>query len=187
MEAVMSRREGVALGFFGIVIVAVALMTVYGLTIGRSTRTESAYRPEQTVNLTEQAARLEAALRANPQDLRSLVALGDTYLDLRRGGEAVGLFQRAEAINPNDTHVLSDLGNLYQQAGNYDAALQKFSRIGELEPANLGAMLHQGLLHKLKGDPAKALEIFRTLLSRNPDPQVAQMARSQVTAIEAGQ
>lgn len=187
MDAVMSRREGVALGFFGVVIVAVALMTAYGLTIGRSTKTESAYRPEQAANLEQKAASLEAALRANPQDLRSLISLGDTYLDLRRGGEAVPLFQRAEAMNPNDTHVLSDLGNLYQQAGNYDAALQKFSRIIDLEPANLGAMLHQGLLYKLKGDPAKALEIFRTLLSRNPDPQVAQMAKSQITAIEGGQ
>jgi len=184
MEAVRTRREAVTLGFFGLVGVAVTLMTVYYLG-GGAPKGRDAHVQDQTTALRNQAARLEASLQANPNDLETLVALGDTYLELRQGRKALAVFEKAEALAPDDVHVLSDLGTIYQQTGRYDEALAKFGRVVELDPSQLGAVLHMGIIYRYrKGDDAKALEMFKRVLEGMPDPRLAEMARREIAKIE---
>ena len=186
MEATLSRRESVVVGFFWIVVVAVALMTVYQVATGGASRKEREDHAEaQTEVLDQKIANLEAAVRANPQDLRALVTLGDTLLDARRGREALRVFLKAEAIAPDDTHVLSDLGTIYQQSGQLEKALTKFTRVVELDPSQMGARVHMAILYQNTGDAAKALETLNTALAMNPEPRYAEMIRTQIAKLEA--
>ncbi len=185
MGAVQSRREAVALAFFGLMAVTALLMTAYQLGSGGPKGRER-HVQDQVQRLRERAARLEEAVRANPGDLRTLVALGDVYLDLGQPRQALQVFQRAEKLAPDDVHVLSDLGSLYQRFGRYDEALAKFARVVEVAPDRLGALVHMGLIYRYnKGNPEKALEIFREVLGRNPDPRLAEMAEREIAKIEA--
>ena len=187
MEAVRTRREAVALGFFGVVVVAVTLMTGYQL-FSDAPKGREAHVQDQTAALRNRAAQLEAALRTNPRDVDTMVALGDAYLELRQGEQALAVFEKAQVLAPDNIHVLSDLGSIYQQTGRYDEALEKFGRVVELDPTRLGALVHMGIIYRYrKGDDAKALEIFRDVLARNPDPRLAEMARREIAKIEAQQ
>ncbi|MEW6489839.1 MAG: tetratricopeptide repeat protein [Thermodesulfobacteriota bacterium] len=186
MEATLSRREGVVVGFFWIVVVAVGLLVAYQAVTGGASRQERAAHAEaQTEVLEKKIANLEAAARANPNNLQGLVTLGDAYLDSRRGQDALRVFLQAETIAPDDVHVLSDLGTIYQQSGRVDEALAKFGRIVELDPSQVSARVHLGLLYQSTGNAQKALETFKAALALNPEPRYAEMIRSQITKLES--
>ena len=186
MEATLSRREGVVVGFFWIVVVAVTLLTAYQVVTGGASHEERADHAEaQTEVLEKKIANLEAAVRANPTDLRGLVTLGDTLLDARRGQDALGVFLKAKGVAPDDTHVLSDLATIYQQAGQYENALSHFARVVELDPSQTGARVHMAQIYQNTGRMRKALETFRSALAANPDPKYVKMIRSQIAKIES--
>lgn len=186
MEATLTRREGVVVGFFWIVVVAVVLMTAYQLVTGGASRDERAEHAEaQTETLEKKIANLEAAVRANPKDLRGLVTLGDALLDARRGRNALQAFLQAEAVAPNDVHVLSDLGTIYQQSGQYEEALAKLARVVELDPSQMGARVHMAQIYQHTGNVPKALETLKAALALNPEPRYEQTIRSQIAKIES--
>ena len=185
MEAIRSRREAVALWFFGLMAVVALLMTVYQLGSGGA-KGRDRHVQDQTRALQERVVQLEEKLRADPTDLRTLVALGDAYMDLGQGRQALQVFQRAEQVAPQDVHVLSDLGSLYQRFGRYDEALAKFARVLELDPNRVGALVHMGLIYRYnKGDLQTALEIFEQVLARDADPRLADMAQREIEKIRA--
>ncbi len=185
MEAVQSRREAVALAFFGLMAVTALLMTVYQLGSG-GPKGRDRHVQDQAQRLRERAVRLEETVRTNPGDLKALVALGDVYLDLGQPRQALRVFQKAEKVDPDDVHVLSDLGSLYQRFGRYDEALAKFRRVVELDPDRLGALVHMALIYRYnKDDPEKALDLLRQVLQGNPDPRLADMAEREIAKIEA--
>jgi cytochrome c-type biogenesis protein CcmH/NrfG len=189
MEATLSRREGVVVGFFWIVVVAVALMTVYQVATGGAARKErEAHADEaQSEALEKKIANLGAAVQANPKDLRGLVTLGDTLLDARRGRDALRAFLQAEAVAPDDVHVLSDLGTIYQQSGQYEEALAKLARVVELDPSQVGARIHMAQIYQNTGNMPKALGTLKAALALNPEPRFEQMIRSQIAKIESEQ
>ena len=186
VEATLSRREGVVVGFFWIVVLAVVVLTAYQAVVGSASREERAEHAEaQTDILAKKISNLEAAVRANPKDLRGLITLGDTLLDARRGRDALNVFLQAEAIAPNDVHVLSDLGTIYQQSGQFENALAKFSRVVELDPSQIGARVHLAQLYQHVGNVPKALETLKAALALNPEPRYDQMIRGQIAKIES--
>ncbi len=185
MHVLSNRREGVVLGFFWVVVVAVTGMTGYRLVTGGESSRQVHAREEAARALENKLARLEAAVQAEPGNLRNLVALGDAYLDARQTRQALAVFQRAETVAPDDPHVLSDLGTLYQGLGRYDDAIAKFTRVIQVAPDRLGARYHLGMIYQYnKGDSATALAILRDLLDRNPDPRLAELVRAEIAKIE---
>ncbi len=186
MEGTLSRRESVVVGFFWISVVAVALMTVYEVATGKAARAEQEEHAEAGAEgVEDKIADLEAAVRANPGDVRSLIILGDAYLDSRRGYDALRIFLKVEAIAPDNVHVLKDLGTIYQQTGRLEDALVKFARVVELDPSQTGAQVHLALLYQNTGNLPRALEVLKAALATNSDPRYAEMIRAQIKKIES--
>jgi cytochrome c-type biogenesis protein CcmH/NrfG len=184
MEAVRTRRERVAVGFFAVVTISVTLLTGYRLLAGASPGPKADHREDQSAALEKKATALEASLRTKPEDVRGLISLGDTYLDLRDGARALPIFERAERIAPGDAHVQTDLGNLYQQMGRLDVALEKFSRALQLDPSHAGVLLSIAIVHQAQGNRDKARGTLHALLAKNPEPQLADAARKLLAKIE---
>ena len=185
MEVVRTGRERVAIGFFSMVALSVALMTGYHLLAGGGKKLEAAHQEEQPAALAKRASALEASVQANPQDVRALISLGDTYLELRDGARALPVFERAERIAPGDAHVQTDLGTLYQEMGRHDAALEKFNKALTLDPTHASVLLNIAAIHQHQGNRDKARGAIQALLAGNPDPQLANSARRMLAQIEA--
>lgn len=185
MSAVVSRREVAVLGFFWAVAVGIAVMTLVNLAADPAPRPQRQAQAPEGAAMETHIARLEAHVQAEPTDIEALVALGDAYLDTRRGMEAFRLFQRAVELEPGHVHALSDLAGLYQQIGQYDKALETYRRAYESQPEHSSSLLNMALIYsRHKGENAKALELLRTFLAGNPEAQLIATAEREIARIE---
>lgn len=183
MEAIATRREIVVRGFFWALLVSVSLMTAYFLAIDGANKPPVAQ--QNPADQQQQVSMFKAALEKKPNDLRTLVSLGDTYLNMNNVRDAYRIFLRAEKVAPNDAHVLNDLGSIYQQIGQYDRALDSYRRAYQSKPDHSSSLLNMALIYSQhKGEYAKALELLRTFLAGNPEVQLIGTAKQEIARIE---
>ena len=185
MSATFNRREGAIIGFFWMVTVVVALMTVVNLVRGPSVKPRQQAQAPNTAAIEARIAQVEARLKTVPGDVEAMVALGDLYLETQRGMEGFRLFQRAVEIEPGNVHALNDLGSLYQQLGQSDKALESYRRAYESKPDHSAPLLNMALIYSRdKGDNAKAMELLRRFLASNPEAQLIAIAQQEIARIE---
>lgn len=185
MSATISRREWAVIGFFWVVTVVVALMTVVNLARGPSDKLRQQGQAPNTAVIEARIAQIEERLKTVPGDVEAMVALGDLYLETQRGMEGLRLFQRAVEIEPGNVHALSDLGGLYQQFGQSDKALESYRRAYESKPDHSAPLLNMALIYSRdKGDNAKALELLRRFLASNPEAQLVATAEQEIARIK---
>jgi len=181
----ISRREGAVLGFFWVVTIAVAVMTVVNLVKSPASKTCETQTAPDTAAVEGRIAQIKAKLAAAPEDVEAMVALGDIYLDTRRAQEAFQLFQRVVELNPGHTHALSDLGILHEQNGQFDKALENYRRAYESQPGQSSLLLNMALIYsRQQGENAKALKLLRTFLASNPEAQLVATANQEIARIE---
>jgi cytochrome c-type biogenesis protein CcmH/NrfG len=177
-----TRRETVVRGFFWALLVTVSLLSAYFLITGGTAKRDD--RAHETANVQQQIAQLSAVLQSNPNDLQTLISLGDLYLNTNNIRDAYQIFLRAEKVDPENVHVLSDLGGIYQQVGSHDKALDAYQRAYRIDPGHGSLLLNMALIYsRHKGDTAKALELLEQFLAGNPDPQMAATARQEIDRI----
>ena len=182
----MNRKEKVFTAFLWVTLAGILMMTL--MAVGQKTRdskgttVESGYfDSSENQGKIEQ---LERVLTANPDDFSALVALGDLYYDMKSNDEAISYFLRAEKLRPRDTHVLNDLGNLYSRQGNSDLAISKFQAAYDVDPTHLVSLYNVAQIYMLKKrDNQKALELFREILSKNPNEELRQAIEREMNSI----
>lgn len=183
MDIIKTRRESVTRGFFWGLLIAVTLLTVYSLVTGGPEKGEDKEHGQADVQ--QQVNQYKAALEVNPKDLNTLITLGDLYLNNKKVMEAWKVFTQAQKIAPNDSHVLMDLGGVHQQIGKYDRALENYQRAYEIKPSHLDPLMNMAMIYSQnKKDYPKALELYKTVLGSNPEPQIAAKANQEIANIE---
>ena len=187
MEPTHTRREKVVVAFFSMVAISVTLLTGYRLLASGGPKHEVAHQEDQSAALVKRAADFEASLRTNPEDVRTMVSLGDTYLELRDSTRALPLFEKAERIVPGDAHVQMDLGSLYLNMGRSAAALEKYERAFALAPDEGAVLLNIAVLHNAQGNRDKARGALQALLAMNTEASIKDMGRKLLEKIEAAQ
>jgi tetratricopeptide (TPR) repeat protein len=106
-------------------------------------------------------------------EVRSQLALAQTYAELGQRAEALHLLERLALANPEDGEIAftrasllgrgSDPGELETAFELYEAAAKQSPRLGAL------ARLHQGVIRARLGDGAGALQIWREQLALQPE------------------
>jgi len=124
----------------------------------------------------------ERAFKAEPNDFKILVALGDTNFDLRRYEEAEKWYQFALKQNPNDATVRMDLGLSFylRSPRDLDKAIAAYRDALKIDPRHEKTLqnLTQALIDR--GAKASAGETLKRLEEVNPgNPSIAQF-RSQL-------
>jgi cytochrome c-type biogenesis protein CcmH/NrfG len=182
MAITKTRREGVARGFFWGLLLSILVLTGYFLVTGGPEK--GGGKEHGQANVEQQIKQYRAALEKNPQDLNTLITLGDLYLNTNKTMEAWKIFTQAQKIAPNDTHVLIDLGGIYYQIGKVDKALESYERAYALSPSHLDPLMNMAKIYSRdKKDFTKALELYRKILDSNPDPQMAARAQQEISDI----
>lgn len=182
---IVSRREKAANGFFIVVIIAIAAMTLGVLLRGQAEKPQQAQAAPSAATLEARISQFSKLLKTAPNDVAALVGLGDAYLDSNRAMEAFKLFQKAVELEPGNVHALSDLASLYQQIGKYDMAIESYRTAYEAQPDHTGSLLNMALIYgRHKKEYPKALELLQTFLNNNPEPQLIANAEQEIARIK---
>lgn len=101
---------------------------------------------------------LKARLDANPNDYKTLSALGDLYFQTSRYMEAIQTYDRAIAINPMSADCLNDRGLALFYTGDLPAALDSFDQANAADPGYVNAWLSKGYVLFASGRYQEAIE-----------------------------
>lgn len=114
----------------------------------------------------EAASIFHAALKANPYDEPSLVALGDMALKQGNFQQSKSYFDRALKINPNDSEANFGLAKTFIGMNQSKQALPVLEKAVQLDPTNASAHFRLATLYRQQGreqDARKQLAIFQRL------------------------
>jgi cytochrome c-type biogenesis protein CcmH len=120
---------------------------------------------------------LEAFVRAEPNDVDALVALGDALLAANRTADAADRYRAALELDPNNVAALLGVGSILLGADRPDAAGPVFDRILTLAPDQPDALLYRAVARlRLEGSPTDQVrrDVQRFLEVASPtDPRRA--------------
>jgi tetratricopeptide (TPR) repeat protein len=134
-----------------------------------SKQSEADERFQQALQLlrqhqTEQAQAMLIALSNDfPEYSGPLTALGVSYAQARKRGQAIESFAKAAQANPNNVVALNWLGSLYRESGDFKRAEESYQLALKAKPDYAPAQLNLGILYDISlKQPQKALQAYRS-------------------------
>jgi cytochrome c-type biogenesis protein CcmH/NrfG len=140
---------------------------------------------DQKAELRTRIADLEKKLAAGPDDLATLVHLGNDYFDLGDHAKAVAAYKKALQIDPRNADVITDMGICYRKLGKPEESVKAFRRALEVDPDHSMALFNLGIVLRddLK-DNAGALKTWELFLKKAGDSPHAVMIRPWVKQLK---
>ncbi len=118
----------------------------------------------------EEAIRnFQMLLEKYPNDVVTLISLGNAYYDMDMEMEAIELYNKALDIYPDNVTVRTDLGTAYRRIGKPEEALKQYRRSLALDPRHSTARYNMGVVLLWdKKDVDGAIKIWEDLLKVDP-------------------
>lgn len=118
----------------------------------------------------------EKAVKTFPDNDKLQLTLGNLYSENNNFDKAISIFDSFdEKYGVNDASTISAIRNL-MSSGRFEEALVKARKMLEQKPDEL---LYNGLLAEIyrgKGDKKEALDVYNSLIERNPDNAATQLS-----------
>ena len=111
---------------------------------------------------------LEEVIRRDPENFKTLLAVGQIHLGAKRLPEAKTHLERAARLRRDSPELWNNLGGLSLEEGNYEAALERFARALAIDPDFSFAQANAGLAYARLGDAAAAERMYRKALDIDP-------------------
>ena len=115
----------------------------------------------------------EQALAAEPNDSRTLFALGNTARALGLAGAAAEFFRKVLALDPERVEALVNLANLLRSQGQFEAARLLLEPALARNPNSTDLHLTLGSVFREAGDHEQAGEHYGVALALDPDNAAA--------------
>lgn len=130
-------------------------------------------------------AELKRILDKNPNDVGTLVQLGNTYFDSNMYPESIEVYEKALALKPGNPDVLTDLGVMYRRNGQAGEAVLRFREAARIAPDHFQSRLNLGIVlyYDLK-DIDEAREAFQDFLKVVPSGPQADNVRNLLAQME---
>jgi len=117
----------------------------------------------------EASIQYQNALKIAPDDVDTLIDLGNTELRLHRVKEAYRAFLKASKVDPRNIRALTNLAAIYLLIKDYEGALKSSRAILEIDRGNPRGREIQAQAMYLIGRKAEALSLMEDILARgNP-------------------
>ena len=116
-------------------------------------------------------ARVEARVKADPQDLKGWTTLGKSYGVLGRYQDSADAYGKAVAIDSRDVNLMINYANAVIKADNpqlYSQARDFFKQMLDNNPDNVDALFLSGLMARAAGDKMAAKQYWQKLLPLLP-------------------
>jgi protein O-mannosyl-transferase len=121
----------------------------------------------------EFTSKLEGRLTQNPNDVRSLLLLGNGYYLQGKIAQSIEMFQRAIALNPDYPYAYYYLGIAQYRSAHIQEAIESLSKVTALAPSLVMAYYWLGIAHFHCGKYDEARTAFETLLEKNKESHIA--------------
>jgi tetratricopeptide (TPR) repeat protein len=128
--------------------------------------------------------KLEAKLKANPNDQQSAAALAAQFLQVNRPDLAVQLTQRLLQSGDKTAQVFYYDGYAQQTLGNGPAALFDFENASNLDPTNMGILAQLAEMYLKANRPTDAERVAKRAVTFNKSEPGALMELGSVYAAE---
>jgi tetratricopeptide (TPR) repeat protein len=115
------------------------------------------------------AAKVQQALREDPNIIEAYSRLGNIYTKAGRHADAVAAYKRALALDPEHLQSIFNLALAYRALGQIDEAIVGFQRTEQLDPRSGRAHFQLGDIYVQRGEPQKALEVLTEGLALDVD------------------
>ena len=112
---------------------------------------------------------LKQSLERDNKNALANIILGDAYLKLKKGGEAMSSYDRAIQLNDQNPLAYYKRGQLYTSSRNYNEAEQAFNKAIEINPNFAPAYSDLGELYYFAGQYDKALSTFQKYVDMAED------------------
>lgn len=173
----------------GFIIGAVSGIKFYGAQKGgasSSASEEGPVSPQAKANLTQEIAQLEEALRRDPENLQTLISLGNAYFDTNQEKKAIETYQKALKIDPKNADVRTDMGIMYRNIKDYDSAVREFRQAARDNPTHVNSRFDLAItvLLKDKKDIPAAIAAWEDFLRVAPTDERAGMAKAQLEQLK---
>ena len=133
----------------------------------------------------DEIARIEAAVKSDPQNLQALVTLGNLYFDSNQYPKAIDAYERALAIDPNNADVRTDLGIMYRAVKDYDRAVKEFREAARINPKHPNSRFNLGIvLENDKKDLKAALAAWEDFIQVEPSGDRAATAKTEIERLK---
>ncbi|MGD0237383.1 MAG: tetratricopeptide repeat protein [Syntrophorhabdales bacterium] len=172
----------------GFIIGAVSGIKFYGAQKGgasSSVSEEGPASPQAKVNLTQEIAQLEEALRRDPENLQALISLGNAYFDMNQEKKAIETYQKVLKIDPKNADVRTDMGIMYRNIKDYDSAVREFRQAVRDNPIHINSRFNLAIvLQNDKKDIPAAIAAWEDFLRVAPTDERAGMAKAQLEQLK---
>ncbi len=111
---------------------------------------------------------LEEVIRRDPENFKTLLAVGQIHLGVKKLPEAKMHLERAVRLRQDSPELWNNLGGLSMEEGNDEAALERFKKALAVDPDFSFALTNAGLAYARLGDAAAAERMYRKALDVDP-------------------
>lgn len=181
-------------GRFALVGAAVIAVVAGGIAIYRSQATQPAptspaAEASQQPSVDSVIARLEAKLKADPNDAEGWRMLGWSYFQTERFAEAATALQRATKLDNHTAETFSFLGEALVLASKEEGRIPRdaqaaFDQALKLDPKDARARYFKGVAIDMAGQHRKAIDLWFDLLKDTPaDAPYAEDVRSVIRKV----
>ncbi|MEJ2285349.1 MAG: tetratricopeptide repeat protein, partial [Desulfobacterales bacterium] len=123
----------------------------------------------QQQQMDTETAKIQTALKANPDDPQLNYKLGNLYLGKGQFDKAIAQFRKTLSIRPNFSPALNSLAMALTFSRQYDQARAVFQQLLELQPDNASNYYNVAVLYALQNRQAEALEWLNTAVAKGYD------------------
>lgn len=124
------------------------------------------------------------AFQKNPNDLSTLINLGNSYFDINRFNKAIFYYKKAIALKDDQPDVLIDLGISYFNQQRGDSAIYFMKKALEFNPNHLTGMYNLGIIYYNLKQQDKAIHTWQELIRKSPESREAQAAKKFINQIK---
>jgi cytochrome c-type biogenesis protein CcmH/NrfG len=189
--AIGSRWKKIALGAGLVVAAAVLAVVVYNLGGGggqpaASADTAAASPTSPVVDMATVSA-LMTKIAANPQDVTSLLGLGDAYYAGQQFTDAAGWYDKVLAIDPKNLKALQARGAVDFNTGDLANAQKLWNQAVAIDPNNQELHYDLGFLYMNQASPdwANVQKEWSKVIAIDSTTQLAQTVQSHLTSLVA--
>jgi tetratricopeptide (TPR) repeat protein len=120
---------------------------------------------------------LEQKVKANPDDLESLLHLAHLQNDSRLFEKAIANYKKYLTVKPDDADARVDMGICYYNLNDYSTAINEMESAIKYKPDHQIAHLNLGIVNLSAGNLNKSKEWLKKAIELNPDSDVARRAQ----------
>lgn len=143
-------------------------------------------QPYGPIHSQDELKLLRDAVKSDPGNAKSWIALGNLSMDSGNFTEAIDAYQKALEIDPKNVDVRVDMGTCYRSSGRSDMAIKEYKKALEINPnhpmahKNLGVVLVYDMKDKNNG-----LKEFEKYIQLSPNAPDAPGVRQEIEKLKS--